>query len=126
MADGKSSARSRATGRGDAGGYGFAGVTMQLGVSSPPPRLIGRAVDRARLARIILALPILDNRLFPCPARPFCKAALTLPAIPWVMDAEMARSEDAETVGARIARLRRERGMTQVELAERLHVSQPV
>jgi transcriptional regulator with XRE-family HTH domain len=29
-------------------------------------------------------------------------------------------------VGARLARLRRERGMTQVELAERLGVSQPI
>ncbi len=38
----------------------------------------------------------------------------------------MARSEDAETLGGRIARLRREKGLTQIELAERLHVSQPV
>lgn len=59
-----------------------------------------------------------------CPAP--LTTALTLPAIPWVLGAQMAKSEDAETVGARIARLRRERGMTQVELAERLHVSQPV
>lgn len=54
------------------------------------------------------------------------KAALTLPAIPWVVGAEMAKSEDAETLGGRIARLRRERAMTQIELAERLRVSQPV
>jgi transcriptional regulator with XRE-family HTH domain len=31
-----------------------------------------------------------------------------------------------ETLGERLARLRRERGMTQVELAERLGVAQPV
>jgi transcriptional regulator with XRE-family HTH domain len=31
-----------------------------------------------------------------------------------------------ETIGQRLARLRRERGMTQVELAERLGVAQPV
>jgi DNA-binding transcriptional regulator YiaG len=38
----------------------------------------------------------------------------------------LARSEDTETMGACITRLRRERGITQVELAERLQVSQPV
>jgi transcriptional regulator with XRE-family HTH domain len=54
------------------------------------------------------------------------KTALTLPAIRWVVGAEMAKSEDTETLGGRIARLRRERGMTQIELAERLRVSQPV
>ena len=32
----------------------------------------------------------------------------------------------AETLGARLARLRRERGLTQVELAQRLGVAQPV
>lgn len=36
-------------------------------------------------------------------------------------------SQDAqETIGQRLARLRRERGMTQVELAQRLGVAQPV
>jgi transcriptional regulator with XRE-family HTH domain len=54
------------------------------------------------------------------------KAAFTLPAIPLPPGGEMARSEDAETVGGRVARLRREKGMTQIELAERLRVSQPV
>jgi transcriptional regulator with XRE-family HTH domain len=34
--------------------------------------------------------------------------------------------ETEETIGQRLARLRRERGMTQVELAERLDVAQPV
>jgi transcriptional regulator with XRE-family HTH domain len=34
--------------------------------------------------------------------------------------------ERVETMGQRLARLRRERGMTQVELAERLGVAQPV
>lgn len=38
----------------------------------------------------------------------------------------MAKSPTPETLGARIARLRRDKGMTQVELAERLQVSQPV
>src|SRR5438034_2484544 len=32
----------------------------------------------------------------------------------------------AETVGQRLARLRRERGLTQVELAERLGIAQPI
>lgn len=36
------------------------------------------------------------------------------------------RSSDVETIGQRLARLRRERGMTQVEMAERLGVAQPV
>ena len=34
--------------------------------------------------------------------------------------------EPEETIGQRLARLRRERGMTQVELAQRLGVAQPV
>jgi transcriptional regulator with XRE-family HTH domain len=34
--------------------------------------------------------------------------------------------ETEETIGQRLARLRRERGMTQVELAQRLGVAQPV
>jgi len=55
-----------------------------------------------------------------------CKTALTLPAIPLLLGAEMAKGEDAETLGGRVARLRREKGMTQIELAERLRVSQPV
>jgi transcriptional regulator with XRE-family HTH domain len=38
----------------------------------------------------------------------------------------MAKSPNPETLGARIARLRRDKGLTQVELAERLQVSQPV
>ncbi len=38
----------------------------------------------------------------------------------------MAKTPDTETLGSRIARLRREKGMTQIELAERLKVSQPV
>jgi transcriptional regulator with XRE-family HTH domain len=36
------------------------------------------------------------------------------------------RKDASETIGQRLARLRRERGMTQVELAERLAVAQPV
>ena len=38
----------------------------------------------------------------------------------------MAKTEAQETLGARIAGLRKDRGMTQAELAERLKVSQPV
>jgi transcriptional regulator with XRE-family HTH domain len=59
----------------------------------------------------------------PSPGKP----ALTLPPIPWQLDASMAaRTQDTETLGTRIARLRREKGLTQAELAERLQVSQPV
>ena len=39
---------------------------------------------------------------------------------------ELDVSKAAESIGARIARLRREKGMTQVELARALDVSQPV
>lgn len=60
------------------------------------------------------------------PSPALCKTALTLPAIPLLLGAEMAKGEDAETLGGRIARLRRGKGMTQIELAERLRVSQPV
>ena len=34
-----------------------------------------------------------------------CKTTLTLPAIPLLLGAEMAKGEDPETLGARIARL---------------------
>ena len=70
-----------------------------------------------------VALPMLGP--FPCPARPFSKPPFTLPAIPLLPVAEMVKGEDAETLGGRIARLRREKGLTQIELAERLRVSQP-
>ena len=59
-----------------------------------------------------------------CPAT--LKTTLALPSVPLLLDAEMARTEDVETLGGRIARLRREKGLTQIELAEHLHVSQPV
>lgn len=54
------------------------------------------------------------------------RSALTLPTIALLLDGSMAKTSDAETLGSRIARLRREKGMTQIELAERLQVSQPV
>ena len=53
------------------------------------------------------------------------KTGLTLPSIALLLDGHMAKQE-TETLGARIARLRREKGMTQVELAQQLQVSQPV
>lgn len=52
--------------------------------------------------------------------------ALTLSTIALLLDGSMAKGQDLETLGHRIARLRREKGMTQTELAERLQVSQPV
>ncbi|MGH3086730.1 MAG: helix-turn-helix domain-containing protein [Gammaproteobacteria bacterium] len=56
---------------------------------------------------------------------------MTLPAVlesaPTIDPMALARKKDSEeTIGERLARLRRERGMTQVELAERLGVVQPV
>ncbi len=44
--------------------------------------------------------------------------------LPWGL--AMTRTESRESLGARIAQLRRDRGMTQQELAEQLGVSQPV
>lgn len=41
-------------------------------------------------------------------------------------DLTMAKGASQETIGTRIARLRRDRGMTQAELARLLNVSQPV
>lgn len=50
----------------------------------------------------------------------------TLPPIASLLDGLMAKTPNPETLGARIARLRRDKGLTQIELAERLRVSQPV
>lgn len=54
------------------------------------------------------------------------KTGPTLAPIASLPDGLMAKSPNPETLGARIARLRRDKGLTQVELAERLQVSQPV
>jgi transcriptional regulator with XRE-family HTH domain len=56
------------------------------------------------------------------------KTGLTLPAVfslHGVADVA-AKKPESLTLGSRIAGLRRDKGMTQVELAERLDVSQPV
>lgn len=50
----------------------------------------------------------------------------TLPPIASLLDGLMAKTPAPETLGARIARLRRDKGLTQAELAARLQVSQPV
>lgn len=42
------------------------------------------------------------------------------------VDRTSARADDAASIGTRIAQLRKERGLTQKELAERLAVTQPV
>jgi transcriptional regulator with XRE-family HTH domain len=46
--------------------------------------------------------------------------------IGFVANATKRISQPHETIGQRLARLRRERGLTQVELAEQIGVSQPV
>jgi len=48
----------------------------------------------------------------------------TLPVIPWL--GEHGVAEKADSIGARIAQMRKDKGLTQKELAERLQVSQPV
>ena len=53
------------------------------------------------------------------------KTGLTLQT-PLPLFGETAMAKGTETIGARIARLRRDKGMTQTELAEALGVSQPV
>jgi transcriptional regulator with XRE-family HTH domain len=56
------------------------------------------------------------------------ETALTIPAShsqgPWVMARE--QKAEQETPGARLARLRRDKGITQIELAERLDITQSV
>ena len=54
------------------------------------------------------------------------KPAITLLTIALLLDGPMAKGQDTETLGQRIARLRREKGLTQAEIAQRLQVSQPV
>ncbi len=55
------------------------------------------------------------------------KTGLTLPAAVSLWEAlDVAKTPDALTLGQRIARLRRDKGMTQAELAQKLAVSQPV
>lgn len=49
---------------------------------------------------------------------------LTLPSIPWL--GEHGVVEKADSIGARIAQMRKDKGLTQKELAERLAVTQPV
>jgi len=46
--------------------------------------------------------------------------------LPLYEELALAKTTGAETIGQRIARLRREKGLTQVELAAALEVSQPV
>lgn len=53
------------------------------------------------------------------------KTGLTLPPFALLLDGSMAK-QDIETLGVRIARLRREKDMTQAALAEHLQVSQPM
>src|SRR5690606_7844445 len=63
----------------------------------------------------------------PVPFQPVIpKLALTPPTMALSLDGPMAKSQDTETLGARIARLRREKCLTQAELAQRLQVSQLV
>lgn len=50
--------------------------------------------------------------------------ALTLPPIHWL--GEHGVAEKSDSIGARIAQMRRDKGLTQKELAERLQVTQPV
>jgi transcriptional regulator with XRE-family HTH domain len=46
--------------------------------------------------------------------------------LPLLGDLAVAKAQAQETIGSRIARLRRDKGMTQTELAALLEVSQPV
>lgn len=57
------------------------------------------------------------------------KATLTIGLDPWTMEvADVVRStqlNNEESIGERLARLRRERGITQAELAQKLDLAQP-
>ena len=46
--------------------------------------------------------------------------------VPLLGELAVAKAQVQETIGSRIARLRRDKGMTQTELAQLLEVSQPV
>ena len=54
------------------------------------------------------------------------KLAPTIAALEEWSVAQRKQKQEAETLGQRLARLRRERGLTQVELAARIGVVQPV
>lgn len=55
------------------------------------------------------------------------ETALTLDRqVPLFEELAVSKAGNEESIGARIARFRREKGMTQVELATALEVSQPV
>lgn len=61
--------------------------------------------------------------------RPLPKPAPTILSIRFPGGHEVSRKSQKrsdESIGSRIARLRRDKGITQIELAERLGVSQPV
>jgi transcriptional regulator with XRE-family HTH domain len=62
----------------------------------------------------------------PVPFEPTPKIDLTITTVE-VLGLARTKSEkkDVETVGQRLARIRRERGITQAELAERLGLAQP-
>lgn len=51
---------------------------------------------------------------------------IDLVAEEWALPSKKKSTAEIESIGQRLARLRRERGMTQVALAERLDVAQPV
>ncbi len=54
------------------------------------------------------------------------KTTLTLPLTLWQWNTHMAAHTEETTLGQRNAQLRRQKGLTQTELAARLQVSQPV
>jgi transcriptional regulator with XRE-family HTH domain len=57
----------------------------------------------------------------------FVKPALRIVRqLPLFGELAVAKGSDEETIGSRIARLRREKGLTQAEVARELEVSQPV
>jgi transcriptional regulator with XRE-family HTH domain len=57
-------------------------------------------------------------------AAALAQPTLTLPAVPWL--GERGVAEKADSIGVRIAQMRKDKGLTQKELAERLEVTQPV
>jgi transcriptional regulator with XRE-family HTH domain len=60
------------------------------------------------------------------PNLPLTSSSLASPAeVDRVAKARKTESDAKETIGQRLARLRRERGITQVELAEKLGLAQP-
>jgi len=68
----------------------------------------------------------MDSQVLPEPGFTLTAAVLAQEAADVATKRGAASPEGTEAIGARLARIRKERGITQTELAERLGISQPI